>query len=121
MVRLILGVGQMHKPMKFFIIPILISIFTLTGCIGTVSTRVDNKEDESWAGSYPLTAPVSNVLIIHDMWSNGLGLCSNREAGIVLSIFPIASIPIDICVDVILLPVDLVCWPLGMKKHIFNK
>ena len=107
--------------MKYFKVTFIISLFTLTGCFGTLSTRVDNKVGESWAGSYPLTAPVSDVLIIHDMWANGLGLCSNREAGILLSIFPIASIPIDLGVDLILLPVDLVCWPLGMKKHLYER
>lgn len=88
----------------------------LQGCAaGTYSTRGDAAQpDRHWIGSYPYKAFVSDFELINH---------TNRQLkGDML--FPkswvysaaVISMPFDLVIDTILLPLDLAAWPFGWKR-----
>ncbi|HEY9049939.1 MAG TPA: YceK/YidQ family lipoprotein [Gammaproteobacteria bacterium] len=91
---------------------IFLALFTvfLSGCFGTYNTRImdhNQAKDTSWAGKYPYQAVALDV----DAAANP------RHGGAIVTIISIISIPLDLVVDTILLPVDLIMWPLGFEKR----
>ena len=65
-------------------------------------------------GAYPYQAVADDGLLFADTVS-GDNHCSGADIGLVL-VLTVVSLPIDICADTILLPVDAICWANGKKK-----
>lgn len=81
----------------------------LNGCFGTYATRFmanDRSKDTSWVGKYPYQSIASDFNTA----------AHPRHGGAVITMISIVSIPFDLVVDTILLPVDLILWPMGLKK-----
>lgn len=94
---------------------IVVSASGLAGCLGTGTSRIPsyNHPDESWFGSYPYRAVVDDVEIV--AWSGG-SIPDSPALGSIGVLAGIVSIPFDIVVDTVLLPVDTVGWICGKKK-----
>lgn len=94
---------------------ILASASGSVGCLGTGTSRIPsyNRPDESWFGSYPYRAVVDDVEII--AWSGG-SIPDSPAWGSVGILAGIVSIPFDLVVDTVLLPVDAIGWICGKKK-----
>lgn len=86
------------------LISIFFSLF-LCGC-GTLLTRT--KGDP--VGAYPFTATVLDAAVV----------AQSIKEPVLIVFVPICliSFPIDLAVDVILLPIDWEMWPYGFKKEI---
>ena len=88
-----------------------ISVFFVTlllsGCAGTIVTRFGGSVNDPHFGAYPYQAPVIDLKL---MGAGGkLGLFE-FEVGIL-------SLPLDIAIDTVFLPVDLIMWTFGCKKN----
>lgn len=71
----------------------------LTGC-GTICTRYPGGSDG--VGARPYEAVVQDAVICKSVEGCAMG---------------ILSMPVDIALDTVLLPVDLIAWPYGCKKQ----
>ena len=89
---------------------IIISCMCLSGCFGTFGTRTGNQ----CVGEYPYKAIVLNVGGITEYAGNNNG--SGFGSNFLMITICVLSLPIDIAIDTVLLPVDLISWPFGMKK-----
>jgi hypothetical protein len=85
-------------------------LICLCGCLGTGATRFDNG---SFVGKYPYSGTASDIVIIGKSFSSE----KNRTVSPALVFFlGILSFPVDIIVDSILFPADLIAWPIGYEK-----
>ena len=85
-----------------YIARLLVLVFCLvfiSGCLGTISTR----DKGNFAGGYPYQAVAFD------------GYCVAEARG---NLAPggLVSMPLDLVVDTVLLPIDLLLWPFGFKK-----
>ena len=81
----------------------------MPGCLGTIGTRTGG----DGVGKYPYMAVAADVAFpIHYFNEPNESWGSITAAAIV----GIISIPLDFVIDTVLLPVDLIAWPLGGKK-----
>lgn len=83
----------------------------LAGC-GSINTRFDN----SPIGRYPMQAVCVDGYCISRLVAGPVDLWGTRISGVTVAIVGLFSLPVDLCVDVVLLPVDAVAWALGEKK-----
>ena len=88
---------------------IVLSLLGSSGCLGTGVTRFVGEDD--WAGKYPGQAVAFDVRAFTSDWEEG-----HAGEGILMPLLAIFSLPVDIAVDVLLSPVDLILWPLGFEK-----
>ena len=79
-------------------------MFFLSGCAGTLVTRYWSHSGSS-VGAYPYQAVAYDFKEAHDDF--------DFNSVLVLLCF----LPLDVTVDTILLPVDLIAWPFGKKKQ----
>ena len=85
----------------------MVTCILFTGCVGTPLTRrVDKNNDAYWCGKYPYKAVVEDARLMFD---------DGCKAGIIA---PMAflSLPVDIAVDTVMIPVDLFAWCLGKRR-----
>jgi hypothetical protein len=68
--------------------------------------------ENDWAGKYPLQAVAFDIVAMTSSWESG-----HAGEGILLPIVAILSLPVDLALDVLLSPLDLVLWPLGFDKN----
>jgi hypothetical protein len=96
-----------------YIVMVLI-IFSLFGCMGTLTTRVykHNDVEPDFVGAYPFSGLANDVK--HVIKGNGENHVPVPDGFTRMVSF--LSIPFDIVVDAILLPADLIAWPFGLKK-----
>ena len=106
--------------MKYKFIFIIIASIILQGCIGTVTTRVsgDEKLNHHFIGKYPYKAIAVDGSLI-GMVGQDAGMCSNHGYGygIGFGLLGLFSIPLDLCVDTVLLPADIIGWINGWDKN----
>jgi uncharacterized protein YceK len=79
----------------------------LQSCIGTASTRFQN---DSFVGAYPYSAVGTDLVLF------GENLGKPAHLGGFIALPSLISIPLDLVVDSILLPIDLITWPFGLRK-----
>jgi len=91
------------------VLPIAICLIGSSGCFGTGVTRIMGESD--CAGAYPGQAVAFDVRAFTSAWEEG-----HAGEGVVMPVFAIFSLPVDIAVDVVLSPLDLILWPLGFEK-----
>ncbi len=88
----------------------------LSGCIGTFGTRTNNwGQGKKPIGSYPFKAVSEDLRMTYVLTDSDSG---NDYSGIHI-IGPIAlmfSLPLDLAIDIVLTPLDLIAWPFGWKK-----
>lgn len=90
---------------------LVFSLFLCSGC-GTLFTRCG--DNGNVIGKYPYSAVGKDIDMI-----------ASVESGVGYTILLIApsgliSLPIDIVVDTVLLPADLIAWPFGLSKDTSN-
>ena len=90
---------------KIFLL--IIMLLFLQSCMGTAFTRFN---EGSFAGAYPYSAVAADVVIAKE----AIGRPSDHGGG--FATISIISIPLDLVLDTVLFPVDLVTWPFGYKK-----
>ena len=83
----------------------VIASFMLSGCLGTFSSR-----DCDVVGKYPGMAIAEDFRVMGTPGPYGTGW---------LAVIALISLPVDIVVDTVLLPVDLIAWPFGLKRFDF--
>ena len=79
---------------------------SLSGCVGTIITRADG-EGSNIIGAYPYQAVYSDCVVV----------ANPRDGGWRFSVFGVLSVPLDIVIDSVMLPFDLVAWPMGLHKN----
>jgi uncharacterized protein YceK len=86
------------------IFTVLMLILT-SGCAGTLHSRFDRVQSTSSScfGKWPYQAVVTDFVVV-----------KNKHP---LAIVAAVSFPIDIIIDTICLPLDLVLWPFGFEKN----
>lgn len=99
-----------------------VCMLLLTGCTGTMVTRGDRPmphvttAPHSLFGGYPFQAVVVDMQMemqgVNDDGEHGRG--SGNPVG------PILSLAVDLVVDLVLSPIDLVAWPFGCHKRGWN-
>lgn len=83
---------------------------SMSGCVGTILSRTpDGNENVSFLGAYPYAGVVIDFRLASLTRSGQLGDFSGP--------LPLISIPLDIVIDTVLLPGDLIAWPFGYRKR----
>lgn len=101
------------KTLTFLLCFIMLLVFS--GCMGTIFTRVQRPNpDKSWTGAYPFQAIALDCYGSYQMIQTGGSDKVSPGLGVTILLL---SLPIDIVVDAVLLPVDLVAWPMGFEKN----
>lgn len=95
----------------------LLTLAVPTAGCGTINSRFDN----SPVGAYPFQAVCADGYCISRLAAGPVDLWGTRISGVTIAIVGLVSLPIDICVDVALLPADAVAWALGARKHISHR
>lgn len=91
--------------MKAAGLALILTLPWMTGCVlGTAGTRVANEGDV--AGRFPFQAVGSDVETVF----------SAPHPHVDLRPLAVISIPLDLVMDVVLLPFDLILWPFGFSK-----
>lgn len=76
--------------------------------MGSYATRMEDKRPNcSFTGKYPYAAVAWDVKELKTIGGSKIG-----EFGE----FALISIPLDLIIDTIMTPVDLVAWPFGFSK-----
>jgi hypothetical protein len=99
------------------ILAAFIIFMCLTGCMGTYMTRIE-PINGSFCGKSPYESLAADGFLVSHIgggrdtstngsYDNGMGA---------FAWFGLFSIPVDFVVDTVLLPIDLIAWPLGYKK-----
>ncbi len=78
-----------------------------TGCFGTMVTR--GGDGGAFAGRYPFKAVASDVGMV-------INPGGSRDMNAFIALIAFISIPVDLSVDAVLMPVDLVLWPFGFDR-----
>lgn len=78
------------------------SLLCLPGC-GTAMTRMEGTP----FGAYPLEAPLADCMMIGCQYGPSYGKSI---------VFGLVSLPIDLALDLVLCPVDLIAWALGKNR-----
>lgn len=91
----------------------------LSGCAGTIATRINQK---SFAGAYPYSSMKNDWELATIGFTDKIQKSTNAympppAAITVCTILGVLSVPLDLALDTVFLPVDLVCWPLGFSKN----
>ena len=85
-------------------------LLILQSCMGTGFTRL---QDGSFAGKYPYSAVGADAVMVKEAFGRPV------DHGGGFALVGIISFPLDIVLDTILLPVDLIAWPFGFEKSWF--
>ncbi len=93
---------QLSKLLLALLLALL--IVSQSGCIGTMLSRGNH----DFAGKYPLQAVACDIQHVVNDKFDGLGILVVTGC--------IISVPVDLAVDVVLMPVDLVLWPFGFDR-----
>jgi len=84
---------------------LMLTLPVMTGCVlGTAGTRVANNGDA--VGRFPFQAIGSDIE----------ALFSAPAPHVDLRVVALISLPLDLVVDVVLSPFDLILWPFGFRK-----
>jgi uncharacterized protein YceK len=84
---------------KHFLVSVILSCLLFSGCRGTVETRTAC----SFVGKYPMEAVKFDI--------NDIASGYRRDV-----IAGVCCLPFDFVVDVVLIPFDLMFWPMGFEK-----
>lgn len=68
------------------------------------------------AGAYPFAAVWTDGLMVGQMFSGRVVFRSFDMSGVEVGLWGVVSLPVDLVLDAVLLPVDLVCWAFGARK-----
>ena len=91
--------------MKTVLTVVMLITVLFTGCAGTLHSRFDRTQSDSthWVGKWPYQAIATDLTVV-----------KNKHP---LNSVAAASIPLDLVIDTICLPFDLVLWPFGFEKN----
>ena len=91
------------------ILIVLSSCLVMPGCLGTYLSRTGG----NGCGKYPYLAIVYDVEVPLHVMDQPHESWGSKTAAV---IFGILSVPFDLALDTVLLPLDLIAWPLGGEK-----
>ena len=89
-----------------------LQIVGAVGCAGTQFSRGYSGYDRF--GKWPYQAVAIDCYAAKDTFKGCLG--DDPTMYPVFGLLGLVSMPVDICLDTILLPCDLILWPLGYQK-----
>ena len=91
----------------------LVCLLLLSGCIGTGTTRQYGDDGRRPFGSYPFAGVVVDCELV------GMQRNPNDMTGLstLAPVIGIISLPVDIVIDAVLAPLDLIAWPFGWRKN----
>lgn len=83
---------------------------------GTCITR-NNIRPARPVGAYPFAAVWTDGIMIGHMFSGRVALPSFDMSGVESALLGVVSLPIDLVLDTVLLPADLVGWAFGARRN----
>jgi uncharacterized protein YceK len=121
--------------MRIQLLLLLVAALPCAGCIGTLATRIMTKDaeegaeaedgDGSFIGAYPYASAAADIRVIQDAFdmtshgATGEGVTERSSGvgcGVIGIIVGVGSIPLDLVIDTVLLPADLIGWSFGLEK-----
>ena len=95
---------------------VLIGIASAFWSCGTCITR-NNIRPARPFGAYPFAAVWTDGEMIGHMFSERVALPSFDMSGVEVALLGVVSLPIDLVLDAVFLPVDLVGWAFGARRN----
>ena len=90
----------------------VVAAISVSAC-GTLTTRRPVRP----VGAYPFAALWTDGLMIGQMFNGPVAFGSFEMSGVEVALWGVVSLPVDLVVDAVFLPVDLVGWAFGARKH----
>jgi hypothetical protein len=91
-------------------------VCTSLGSCGTMLTRTTGDA----FGAHPFSAVARDCVLISEVVGPGATYADLDWPGPVLCLGGLVPLPIDLAVDVLALPIDLVAWVAGHRKHVWH-
>lgn len=91
---------------------LILAASSVSAC-GTMTTRSPARP----IGSYPFGALYVDGIMIGQMFQERVVFPSFDMSGVEIALWGIVSLPVDLVLDAVFLPADLVGWAFGAEKH----